>query len=93
MSGRRHQCSHYSGNQANHYTQTVVCVAKNIPHGYSFALSNEIDQCKDDKLIADIGVKWAIEQCKDLMSKGAPVLHFYTMGKSTQTKKICEAIF
>ena len=58
-----------------------------------FALSNEIDQCKDDKLIAEIGVQWAIAQCKDLMAKGAPVLHFYTMGKSTQTKKICEAIF
>ncbi|MFM6951532.1 MAG: methylenetetrahydrofolate reductase [NAD(P)H] [Bacteroidota bacterium] len=58
-----------------------------------FALSNEIDQCKEDKHIADIGVQWAIEQCKDLMAKGAPVLHFYTMGKSTQTKKICEAIF
>ena len=58
-----------------------------------FALSNEIDQCKDDKLIGEIGTQWAIEQCKDLIAKGAPVLHFYTMGKSTQTKKICEAIF
>lgn len=58
-----------------------------------FALTNEIDQCKDDKQIADIGVAWAIEQCKELVAKGAPVLHFYTMGKSTQTKKICEAIF
>jgi methylenetetrahydrofolate reductase (NADPH) len=58
-----------------------------------FELTNEIDQCKDDKNIADIGVAWAIEQCKELVAKGAPVLHFYTMGKSTQTKKICEAIF
>ena len=58
-----------------------------------FALSNEIDQCTDDKLIAEIGVQWAIAQCKELMAKCAPVLHFYTMGKSTQTKKICEAIF
>jgi methylenetetrahydrofolate reductase (NADPH) len=58
-----------------------------------FALTNEIDHCKDDKQIADIGVAWAIEQCKELIANGAPVLHFYTMGKSTQTKKICEAIF
>lgn len=56
-------------------------------------LTQEIENCKDDKDIANIGTQWAIQQCKELMEKGAPVLHFYTMGKSTQTKKICEAIF
>ncbi len=56
-------------------------------------LTQEIENCKDDKDIATIGTQWAIQQCKELMEKGAPVLHFYTMGKSTQTKKICEAIF
>ncbi|PHX91819.1 MAG: methylenetetrahydrofolate reductase [NAD(P)H] [Flavobacteriales bacterium] len=57
------------------------------------ALTNEIDACKDDKMVGDIGVNWAIQQCKELMQQGAPVLHFYTMGKSNQTKKICESIF
>jgi methylenetetrahydrofolate reductase (NADPH) len=56
-------------------------------------LTQEIENCKDDKDIANIGTQWAIQQCKELIEKGAPVLHFYTMGKSTQTKKICEAIF
>lgn len=56
-------------------------------------ITQEIENCKDDKDIANIGTQWAIQQCKELMEKGAPVLHFYTMGKSTQTKKICEAIF
>ncbi len=56
-------------------------------------LTQEIENCKDDKDIANIGTQWAIQQCKELIDRGAPVLHFYTMGKSTQTKKICEAIF
>ncbi len=56
-------------------------------------ITQEIENCKDDKDIANLGTQWAIQQCKELMEKGAPVLHFYTMGKSTQTKKICEAIF
>lgn len=56
-------------------------------------LTQEIENCKDDKLIPEIGTQWAIQQCKELIKKGAPVLHFYTMGKSSQTKKICEAIF
>jgi methylenetetrahydrofolate reductase (NADPH) len=38
-------------------------------------------------------VEWAAAQCKELMAKGAPVLHFYTMGKSAETRAICERIF
>lgn len=57
------------------------------------------DLCKatagitDDAAIKQIGTEWATMQCKELMQKGAPVLHFYTMGKSEQTSAICRAIF
>lgn len=47
----------------------------------------------DDAAIKQIGTEWAIMQCKELMQQGAPVLHFYTMGKSEQTSAICRAIF
>lgn len=47
----------------------------------------------DDAAIKQIGTEWAAMQCKELMQKGAPVLHFYTMGKSEQTSAICRAIF
>lgn len=47
----------------------------------------------DDAAIKQIGTEWATMQCKELMQKGAPVLHFYTMGKSEQTSAICRAIF
>ena len=56
-------------------------------------LVNLIEECKSDKDVAQIGTEWAIQQCKELIEKGAPVLHFYTMGKSAQTKTICENIF
>ncbi|MFM7765622.1 MAG: methylenetetrahydrofolate reductase [NAD(P)H] [Sphingomonadales bacterium] len=47
----------------------------------------------DDAAIKQIGTEWATMQCKELMQQGAPVLHFYTMGKSEQTSAICRAIF
>jgi len=47
----------------------------------------------DDAAIKQIGTEWATMQCKELMQKGAPVLHFYTMGKSEQTSAICRGIF
>lgn len=56
-------------------------------------LTNEVEKCKNDLDVANIGTKWAIQQCKELMKNDVPVLHFYTMGKSAQTKAICENIF
>lgn len=56
-------------------------------------LTNEVEKCKDDKAVKDLGVEWAANQCKELIAAGVPVLHFYTMGKSAQTRAICEKIF
>jgi methylenetetrahydrofolate reductase (NADPH) len=57
------------------------------------ALTNELEKCKNDNEVKQVGIEWATEQCRELMKNGAPVLHFYTMGKSAQTKAICEKIF
>jgi methylenetetrahydrofolate reductase (NADPH) len=58
-------------------------------------LVNEIELCNSDKDVQKVGVEWAINQCKELMSNEiqAPVLHFYTMGKPDQTRTICEELF
>jgi len=58
-------------------------------------LVNEIELCNSDKDVQKVGVEWAINQCKGLMSYEiqAPVLHFYTMGKPDQTRTICEELF
>jgi methylenetetrahydrofolate reductase (NADPH) len=57
------------------------------------ALTNEVEKCKTDKEVVQLGNQWAIEQCKELIKADVPVLHFYTMGKSAQTEAICQAIF
>lgn len=56
-------------------------------------LTNEIEKCTNNEQIRQVGIEWSAQQCKELMQGGAPVLHFYTMGKSADTKAICEKIF
>lgn len=57
------------------------------------ALSDALDEAKTNEAVKQIGIDWAVTQCKELMKAGAPVLHFYTMGKSDATRHICEKIF
>ena len=42
--------------------------------------------------IYQIGLDFAIRQCRDLLDKGAPGLHFYTLNKSRAAIEIFESI-
>lgn len=53
----------------------------------------ELEKCKDDKAIKEIGVKWCIEQSKELKKANVPCLHYYTMGTSESTKKVAKEVF
>lgn len=57
------------------------------------ALADEAEKAKDNAAIKEIGVAWAIEQSKELMKKGVPTLHFYSMGKSDPIYSIAKALF
>ena len=57
------------------------------------ALAEAVEQAPNEAAVRQIGIEWAIEQCKELKAAGVPVLHFYTMGKSQATKAIAEAVF
>lgn len=56
-------------------------------------LTNELEKCKDNQQIKQIGIEWCVKQSKELMEKGVPCLHYYTMSKSAATKTIAEALF
>lgn len=56
-------------------------------------LQLEIDSCKDNKEARQAGVEWAIMQSKELISKGAPVMHYFTMGKSDNIREIARNVF
>ncbi|WAC09561.1 methylenetetrahydrofolate reductase [NAD(P)H] [Dyadobacter pollutisoli] len=56
-------------------------------------LVDEVNKCASDKDVRQVGVEWGIQQCKELMAYGVPVLHFYTMGKSDNVSQIARQVF
>lgn len=56
--------------------------------------SKELIKVKDDKKkVKEVGIEWAIHQCKELKAAGVPCIHFYTMGDANTIRRIAEAIF
>jgi methylenetetrahydrofolate reductase (NADPH) len=56
-------------------------------------LVKEVEKCTDNQQVRQVGVEWAIMQSKELIANGVPVLHFYSMGKSDNIRKIVKAVF
>lgn len=56
-------------------------------------LTDELEKCKSDEAVKEVGAEWAIQQSKELVEHGVPCLHFYTMGKSKIVSKIAKAVF
>jgi len=56
-------------------------------------LIGAIEKAKDNKEVRQIGVEFAIQQSKELLEFGVPVLHYYSMGKSDNIKAIAEGVF
>jgi methylenetetrahydrofolate reductase (NADPH) len=56
-------------------------------------LVSEVEKCKDNKAVREVGIEWAIQQSKELVEAGVPVLHYYSMGKSDNIKAIAQEIF
>lgn len=68
-----------------------------LPRIFSLDLPDElvesVQECKDNEAVRQVGIEWAIKQSKELMDKGVPVLHYYSMGKSDNVFKIAKALF
>ncbi|WP_062056203.1 methylenetetrahydrofolate reductase [NAD(P)H] [Aquimarina longa] len=56
-------------------------------------LVRAVENCKTNKEVREVGIEFAIQQSKELMEYGVPVLHYYSMGKSDNIQKIASAIF
>lgn len=56
-------------------------------------LVDAIEACKNNAEVRQVGIEWAIQQSKELIRAGVPVVHFYSMGKSDNIKAIASEIF
>ena len=46
----------------------------------------------DDEAVTELGVAFATLPCADLLERGAPGIHFYTLNKSPATRAILSAL-
>jgi methylenetetrahydrofolate reductase (NADPH) len=54
---------------------------------------SELQERKDDlAAVTDLGVAYAALQCVELLAKGAPGIHFYTLNRSPATRAILAAL-
>ncbi len=57
------------------------------------AFANELRKCKTDEEVKGVGVEWCINQCKELIQKGVPSLHFYTLMATESVRQVAKAIY
>lgn len=67
-----------------------------IPHRFKVDFPDELVKkvvaCKNNDEVKQVGVEWCVQQSKDLIKNNAPVLHYYSMGKSKNIRQILEQI-
>lgn len=56
-------------------------------------LVKEVMKCQNNQEVKQVGIEWAINQCRELRSAGVPSIHFYTMGRSENIAKIAKAVY
>ena len=56
-------------------------------------LTRALDQCKDDEAFRQVGIEWAVAQCRELKAAGVPCIHFYTMSAVGSIHEIAKRVF
>ncbi len=57
------------------------------------ALYHEACKCRTDEEVKHVGIEWATMQCRELLAKGAPNLHFYTVSAVDSICEIAKRIY
>src|SRR6056300_261144 len=68
-----------------------------LPHRFHVDLPGDlvsaVETCDDNKAVYEVGVEWCIQQSKELMQAGVPILHYYTMSRPKNIKEVAKALF
>ena len=67
---------------------TELCKSE-IPDPFERALEERED---DEAAVHDLGIAYATLQCMELLERGAPGIHFYTLNRSPATRAILAAL-
>ncbi|NJW55134.1 methylenetetrahydrofolate reductase, partial [Salinimicrobium oceani] len=68
-----------------------------IPHRFHVDLPSElvqeVEKCSSNQQVQEVGIEWCIQQSRELVAAGVPVLHYYSMGKSENIRRIASEVF
>ncbi len=56
-------------------------------------LVDRLNQSKTPEDAYQAGIEWAIYQSRDLLSHGVPAIHYYTMAKTDNVRRIVSSVF
>lgn len=56
-------------------------------------LTQALRQCKNDDEAKAVGIEWCIAQCRDLMKRGVPSIHFYSFLASDSVRQVAKIIY
>ena len=73
------------GRHARYFPQARYC-------GVDLAVGDAAWNYRGLDAVADLGVAYAALQCVELLAKGAPGIHFYTLNRSPATRAILAAL-
>jgi len=60
---------------------------------YPAVLRDKIEPIKENKeKVAQAGIEYAVDQCDELLRKGAPGVHFYVMNKSHSVREVIKRL-
>ena len=57
------------------------------------ALTLELRKCKTDEEVKQAGIEWAVAQCRELIARGVPSIHFYTVSAVDSIRQIAAQIY
>jgi methylenetetrahydrofolate reductase (NADPH) len=76
---------------------TTLSQIKNLPSifyiDFPDELMEELEKCKTNADVKQVGIEWAIQQSRELIKSGVPSLHYYTMSKADATYKVAKEVF
>lgn len=56
-------------------------------------LVHELFRCTTDEAVKQVGIEWAVEQCRDLIAHGVPSIHFYTVSAVDSIAQIAPRVY
>ncbi|MCB9094342.1 MAG: methylenetetrahydrofolate reductase [NAD(P)H] [Halobacteriovoraceae bacterium] len=56
-------------------------------------LAKEVSRCKNNEDVMQVGIKWCIQQSKELMENNVPCLHYYSMGRADPVISVARELF